>query len=441
MRRSFVTALILAMAFSTPALAVNSDADFDDLSLLPESYWNGSDLSGGFSSGPASFNNSFTDWGGGFTSWDGFAYSNLSQAAPPLTGVPGQYTAIPGNAQSSTNYAIGYVGYAGLPTMTLTEPQQLAWAYFTNNNYNYYTMLNGDGFSKQFGGPTSDDPDWFMLSIEGFDEQENSTGTVDFYLADYRFADNSLDYIVNDWTWTDLSSLGEVQKLTFNLSSSDNGDFGMNTPAYFAMDTIQPMIVDIQIDIRPGSDRNPVNPKSKGVLPVAILGAQDFDVHNIDLLSLELAGAKPRTPGQSGNIGSFEDVNDDAMTDLVLHFDMDELNISDQTTELALEGLLNDGRVLTATQTITIVPPGDVNGDGLVGGADLTAVITNWGIPDALLEQGDLDGDGLVGGTDFTQVVTFWGSAAAPPEPIAIPEPSVCVLLTLGGLAILRRRS
>ena len=156
MRRNFVTAMILAMAFSTGALAGNNDADFDDLALPPESYWNGSDFSGGFSSGPASFNNSFTDWGGGFTSWEGFAYSNLSQADPPLTGMSGQYTAITGNAQSGTNYAIGYVGLADLPTITLTEPQQLAWAYFTNNNYNYYAMLNGDGFSKQFGGPTGE---------------------------------------------------------------------------------------------------------------------------------------------------------------------------------------------------------------------------------------------------------------------------------------------
>ena len=63
---------------------------------------------------------------------------------------------------------------------------------------------------------------------------------MDFYLADYRFADNGLDYIVDDWSWVDLTSLGAVDKLQFGLSSTDNGFFGMNTPAYFAMDNMVP---------------------------------------------------------------------------------------------------------------------------------------------------------------------------------------------------------
>ena len=66
------------------------------------------------------------------------------------------------------------------------------------------------------------------------------TGEVEFYLADYRFADNGEDYIVDTWEYIDLSSLGAVKSLEFGLSSSDVGDFGMNTPAYFALDTVVP---------------------------------------------------------------------------------------------------------------------------------------------------------------------------------------------------------
>lgn len=236
MRMCFRVVMSSVIAISLGRVSLAGVPNFDDLSLSAESYWNGSDFSGGFSSGPAFFNNSFTDWGGGAISWEGFAYSNLSQQSPPLTGFTGQYTAITGSAESASNYSLGYVGWAGLPTMSLDAPMQLDRAYFTNTNYNYYSMLNGDSFSKQFGGPTGNDSDWFLLTIEGFDEQKNSTGTVDFYLADYRFADNSLDYIVSDWAQVDLSGLGVVQDVTFSLSSSDNGSWGMNTPAYFAMD-------------------------------------------------------------------------------------------------------------------------------------------------------------------------------------------------------------
>ena len=44
---------------------------------------------------------------------------------------------------------------------------------------------------------------------------------MEFYLADYRFANNASDYIVRDWTFVNLASLGAVSKLTFGLTSSD----------------------------------------------------------------------------------------------------------------------------------------------------------------------------------------------------------------------------
>ena len=61
---------------------------------------------------------------------------------------------------------------------------------------------------------------------------------IDFYLADFRFDDNTLDYIVDQWTTVDLSGLTNAVELQFSLSSSDVGDFGMNTPAYFAVDHV-----------------------------------------------------------------------------------------------------------------------------------------------------------------------------------------------------------
>ena len=62
---------------------------------------------------------------------------------------------------------------------------------------------------------------------------------MDVYLADYRNADPGLDYVLTDWAWVDLTSLGDqVSQLGFTLTSSDNSRFGMNTPAYFAIDNL-----------------------------------------------------------------------------------------------------------------------------------------------------------------------------------------------------------
>jgi hypothetical protein len=66
------------------------------------------------------------------------------------------------------------------------------------------------------------------------------TGTVDFYLADYRFVNNGLDYIVNNWRYVNLTSLGAVKSVEFGLTSSDTAPWGMNTPGYFVMDTVIP---------------------------------------------------------------------------------------------------------------------------------------------------------------------------------------------------------
>lgn len=218
--------LFFSLFFLSSAWASAAVIDFEDLSLNAESYWNGSDGSGGFTIGGVSFNNNYSvDWG----SWDGFSYSNITDTT--AEGYTAQYNAIPGGgALGTSNYVIGYYSAfaASPPIVTLPAAQVVTGAYFTNNNYAYYSMLKGDQFAKKF-----EEGDWFKLTITGKDAAGNATGTVDFYLA------NGTD-IVNTWEWVDLSGLGTVKTLEFTLSSSDTGEFGMNTPAYFAMDYLSP---------------------------------------------------------------------------------------------------------------------------------------------------------------------------------------------------------
>jgi hypothetical protein len=231
--RDFVCVLaVLGMA----SIANGYIATFEDLPLAAESYWNGSDGSGGFASGSAHFNNNYDTMYG---SWDGFSYSNITGTT--AEGMAGQFNAITGTGQSgSANYAVGYVGWAGPPIIALDTEGVVEGLYVTNNNSAYYSMLKGDLFAKKFGGATGDDEDWFVLTIIGKDAGGAVTDVVEFYLADYRFADDGEDYIVDTWEYVDLSVLGVVKSLEFGLSSSDVGAWGMNTPAYFAIDTLVP---------------------------------------------------------------------------------------------------------------------------------------------------------------------------------------------------------
>ncbi|MBW1644865.1 MAG: DUF4465 domain-containing protein [Deltaproteobacteria bacterium] len=223
-------AAVVLLLGSLPAMAVST---FDDLSLESDSYWNGADGSGGFASGEAYFNNNYNTT---YSSWDGFAYSNMTDTT--TAGSTNQYSAITGSGHNSANYGVSYMGYTTPPTISYSTPTMVSGMYVTNTTYAYLSMRDGDSFAKKFGGDSGDDPDWFLLTITGLDASGNSTGTVPFYLADYRFTDNSQDYIVDQWTWVDLSSLGNVSKLQFSETSSDTGSWGMNTPGYFALDDL-----------------------------------------------------------------------------------------------------------------------------------------------------------------------------------------------------------
>ncbi len=257
-----LTTCILFLAATVPAQA----ATFDDLSLAPESYWKGPDLTaapqpvsawwgdtgtaydGSFSSGGLQFANNFVAWDSGWNSWSGWAYSNTTDTTTP--GVVGwdvvnefsAYVLPDGGGQGgSANYAVYYDNFDDdydAPVVTGIAPGTLLGAYFTNTTWAALAMRDGDSFAKKFGGASGNDPDWFKLTILGFDAADQLTGSVEFHLADYRNLGGAPNYIVDDWTWVDLSSLGGATQLRFALDSSDWGDFGMNTPAYFAMDSL-----------------------------------------------------------------------------------------------------------------------------------------------------------------------------------------------------------
>ena len=90
-------------------------------------------------------------------------------------------------------------------------------------------------------------------------------------------------------------------------------------------------------------------------------------------------------------------------------------------------------------QSATNGVPGDLNGDGFVGGADLDIIRAFWGqdvVPGSPL-NGDPSGDGFVGGADLDEVRAHWGEGT-PPD--AVPEPSTLILCLLGILAVGWRR-
>ena len=114
--------------------------------------------------------------------------------------------------------------------------------------------------------------------------------------------------------------------------------------------------IPILIDVKPGSDVNPINLGSKGTTPVAILGTDTFDVTTVDVASVRFAGAPVRTKPNGTLHFSYEDVNKDGRLDLMMHFSTRALMLDSDSTEATLTGIGGQDRCISGTDSVVIVP-------------------------------------------------------------------------------------
>jgi hypothetical protein len=112
--------------------------------------------------------------------------------------------------------------------------------------------------------------------------------------------------------------------------------------------------VTIDLDIKPGSDPNAVNPTARGILPVAILGSDAFDVADVDATTLTFGPGEIAPLHSSG--GHAEDVNDDGYTDWVSHYRIEEVEVATGDTELCLTGEALNGIPFQGCDAIVTVP-------------------------------------------------------------------------------------
>lgn len=226
-----------------------SQSNWDEYTIPQEGFIKDSGAEGGFTSEGVFVSNSYVD-DPQFPYWTGWILGNGKDTT--TAGSVNEHSCIAGEGYNgSSNFAITFATGIGSILKFSSPVRDRLWEkfYVNNNTYAYLSMLNGDSFAKQFGGETGDDPDFFLLTVKGFYGGIVSTDSVDFYLADYRFDDNSQDYIVKEWSEIDVTRFAEADSLVLSLTSSDVGMFGMNTPAYVCVDYIETDLVLSNDDI------------------------------------------------------------------------------------------------------------------------------------------------------------------------------------------------
>jgi hypothetical protein len=135
----------------------------------------------------------------------------------------------------------------------------------------------------------------------------------------------------------------------------------------------RPKVIEVPVDIKPTSCRNPLSTNSKGVLPVGILGTASFDVTQVDVATVLLEGVAPlrsdmedaATPYEpyTGKVDAFDCTTDgpDGFLDLTLKFETGDVvsalgSVSDGDVKvLKLTGKLLDGTDFTGEDVVVIL--------------------------------------------------------------------------------------
>ncbi len=240
---------MLAISCSLVFVACDDDHDHDE-PYIPEedtsvtiTFESASLLESGYI-----YNESYTESGVTFNnvynaSWDtwyGFAISNLHDKV--TAGYTNQYSVYgDGGADGSSNFAVCFNSSEDPDVYFAFESgvsRKLISVMVTSATYAALSILEGDAYSKKFN---TEDQDWFKMTFTGYDISASQTGTVDFYLADFR---DGKSYVCDEWTSVDLSPLGNVNMVTITFTSTDNGAWGMNTPGYGCLDNLKYDLAD-----------------------------------------------------------------------------------------------------------------------------------------------------------------------------------------------------
>jgi hypothetical protein len=239
-----------------------------------------------------------------------------------------------------------------------------------------FTMIFVFAFSVS--GYSSEDPlNRPPVADAGPDQTVESTSPsgADITLDGSSSFDLDGDALTYLWTWNASSATGVNPTIFLLLGTTtvtlqvDDGNGGT------AIDTVTVKVVlSVPVDIKPMSCPNPLNVKSKGVLPVAILGTADFDVTQVDIATVSLAGvqaipdkyemedvATPFNGVSSDDCHDCTEDGPDGFMDLTLYFDSQELvadigDVNDgDCLSLTLTGALLDGTPITIIGTDSLL--------------------------------------------------------------------------------------
>lgn len=154
---------------------------------------------------------------------------------------------------------------------------------------------------------------------------------------------------IDEWSSVELrESVDEV--VWYGVGESTRRHpFGVDNLHWGGEAAMQP----VAVDVRPGNPDNPLNPFARGIVPVALLGSEAFDVEAVDPATLAFGpgGAAPLF----GHVRR-ADLDGDGRLDLIAHYRIWDTGIAVGDLEACLTGELSDGTAFEGCDAVWTVP-------------------------------------------------------------------------------------
>lgn len=144
---------------------------------------------------------------------------------------------------------------------------------------------------------------------------------------------------------------------TVTVSATDNGLPAGSAPTTFTWTvTDVPQVTNVSINIKPLSPFNRINLRSHGKVAVAILSSATFDATTVNPRTVTLAGA-PVVIKFGVPLSLIIDTNGDRRRDLVVWVRVQDLQLTNTSTEAVLEGRTYANVAIRGVDSVTIVGP------------------------------------------------------------------------------------
>jgi len=262
-------------------------------------------------------------------------------------------------------------------------------------------LLPSDGYGRDhFGYSVSINSECAIVGAFQDDDNGLSSGSAYIFKRDgtvWSEQDKLLasdGYDVDNFGWS-VSIDGDYAI----VGARYDDDNGSNSGSAYIFEVFKAgPVIEVAIDIKPAACPNPLSVYSYGILPVVILGTEDFDVNEIDVVSVRLNDVAPFRHNYEDVSTPVLDANDcnctaegaDGYLDMILKFETEDItntlpDVNDgDVVELPITGVLTDATPIEGSDCIVIkgrykpMNRGDINQDGVVNMVDLAIVSDNW---------------------------------------------------------------